>query len=258
MRTEVKQTVLARIGTAKGDISFLYKNLITGEELAVNEGQPLVAASVIKLPIMVEAFRQMTSGEARADEMFTIAREDRMPGCGVLTHLRDGAAMSLYDLVTLMIIVSDNTATNLLIRRLGMDGVNRTMRDLNLPGSALNRLLFDAEQAAKGVQNRVTARDMAVLLEGLYRGQVVSPEASRAMIEILLQQKLNGKMPFYLDGIEIAHKTGEDEGISHDVGIVYADEPFILCFLSNNADTPAFERVMQDVAGMLAGRDTFN
>lgn len=254
MNERIRDTVLNRLSRAEGDISFYYENLSTGERMEYNAAQPLVAASVIKLPIMVEAFRQMDCGMVYADETFIVLSEDRQPGCGVLSHLHDGVSAELIDLVTLMIIVSDNTATNMLIRRLGMDAINRTMRDLGLMDSSLNRKLFDAEQAQNNVQNYVSAADMGALLKHLYSHEIVSTEASAQMLKILKNQKLNGKMPFHMDGFEIAHKTGEDDGITHDVGIVYADEPFIACYLSNNTDTPAFERAIQELTALLAGK----
>lgn len=95
---------------------------------------------------------------------------------------------------------------------------------------------------------------MGILLEMMYRGELVSAEASAQMIEILRNQKLNGKMPFFLkpQGIASAHKTGEDDGITHDVGIVFTSKPFVLCMLSNETDVPAFERLIQDIARDLA------
>lgn len=255
MDERTRKGVLDRLSREKGDISFYYENLVTGERLELNANEPLIAASVIKLPIMVEAFRQMDCGMARADESFIVMGEDKQPGCGALTSLHDGILMDFVDLVALMIIVSDNTATNMLIRHLGMDAVNRTMRDLGLMDSALNRKMFDKEQAEKNVQNYVTAADMGALLKHLHNSHVISPEASKRMLHILKNQKLNGKMPFYLGDLDIAHKTGEDDGITHDVGIVYAEEPFIACFLSNNTDEPAFDRAIQDLTAILAGKE---
>ena len=95
---------------------------------------------------------------------------------------------------------------------------------------------------------------MGMLLEKMYAGTLVSPEASREMLEILRNQKLNGKMPFFLKprGIACAHKTGEDDGITHDVGVVYTRKPFVLCMLSNETQVPVFERMIQDTARELA------
>ena len=88
----------------------------------------------------------------------------------------------------------------------------------------------------------------------MYRGELVSESASAQMLDILKSQKLNGKIPFYLHehGIPIAHKTGEDDGITHDVGIIYTRKPFVLCMLSNETDVTTYERLIQNIARELA------
>lgn len=247
--------VKERVEALPGKISLYAACPETGECWSQNPDMPLMAASVIKLPIMVEAFRQRKEGIVSFTESVTIRREDKLPSCGALTYLHDGITVSLGDLVTLMIILSDNTATNLLIDRLGMENINRTIAAHGWVNTRLNRKLFQSELAKQGVENYVSARDMGSLLEGLLEGKLVSPEVSREMLDILRNQRLNGKLPFYLHsrGIACAHKTGEDEGITHDVGVIFTEKPWVLCFLSNETDVPQAERAMQDVAAMLAG-----
>ncbi len=240
--------MLPRVSALPGEISVYGKDLATGEKWAYQADIPLVAASVIKLPILVEAFRQARDGLLSMDESVSIRPEQKMPSCGALTYLHDELTVTLRDLCVLMIIVSDNTATNILIERLGMENVNAGMRALGLEKSTLRRLLFDTEAAGRGLENTITAEEMGRLLEMLYKGECVSPEADAEMLSILRDQQLNGKMPFFLDDLEIAHKTGEDDGITHDVGIVYAPHPLILCFASNHTGVPAFERFIQDAA----------
>ena len=251
--TNFLSSMLPRMTALPGEISVYGKDLVTDEKWAYEADVPLVAASVIKLPILVEAFRQARDGLLAMDEIFSIRPEQKMPSCGALTYLHDGLTVTLRDLCALMIILSDNTATNILIQRLGMENVNCGMRALGLQKSTLRRLLFDAEAAGRGLENTVTAWEMGQLLEMLYKGACVSPAADAEMLSILKDQRLNGKMPFFLHGLKIAHKTGEDDGITHDVGIVYADHPLILCFASNHTDVPAFERFIQDAARDFVG-----
>ena len=246
--SEFLRSMLPRMIGMPGEISVFGKDLTTDEKWAYQADVPLVAASVIKLPILAEAFRQARDGLLDMNETFSIRPEQKMPSCGALTYLHDGLTVTLRDLCVLMIIVSDNTATNILIERLGMENVNATMRALGLEKSTLRRLLFDAEASGRGLENTITAEEMGRLLEMLYKGECVSPAADAEMLSILRDQRLNGKMPFFLDDLEIAHKTGEDDGITHDVGIVYAPHPLILCFASNHTDVPAFERFIQDAA----------
>ena len=240
---------MERVRQTPGKVGVYYRPL-DGEAVGFNEDLPLIAASVIKLPVMVEAFRRIGAGELDPDERVTVPPEAKLPSCGALTYLHDGLTVTAMDLITLMIILSDNTATNLLIDRLDMEAVNRTMAELDIPGIALRRKLFDAEQSRRGVENTVTARGIGLLLTRMATGTLLGGKADSQMMSILKNQRLNGKLPFFLHGrgVKIAHKTGEDDGITHDVGVVYAPKPFVVCMLSNEVDVPAFERLMQDAA----------
>lgn len=243
-----------RVRSLPGHIGAYLLNTITGEEYAYQADEPIEAASVIKLTVMAEAFRQFEAGLLDPSEAVTVRPEDKLPSCGALSYMHDGVVVTLLDLVTLMIILSDNTATNLLIDRLGMDEINAMIDGLGLTGTRLNRKLFMPELARKGVKNFVSARDMGMLLKGLVEGRIVSPEASRQMLDILKKQRLNGKMPFFLHdkGVACAHKTGEDDGVTHDVGVIFAQQPIIFCFLSERTDVPRAERVIQEVAALCA------
>lgn len=255
MWTEKKDEILRMVQALPGDIGLVICDTATGASLSYNPDLPVEAASVIKLTVMAEAFRQREAGEIDFAAPVTIRPEDRLPSCGALTYLHPGITVQVSDLVTLMIILSDNTATNLLIDLLGQDKICRMIADLGLKNTQLNRKLFRPDLAAKGIQNYVSAGDMARLLRSLLDGQIVSPQASAEMLTILGNQRLNGKIPFYLhsEGIKCAHKTGEDSGITHDVGIIFADTPRIFCFVSQKTNVPQAERVLQELARITAG-----
>ena len=222
--------------------------------VCLNPDKPLVAASVIKLWVMLAAFQAFKEGKLCPSDKYTLTADDKMPSCGALTYLSNGLCFTLIDLVTLMIILSDNTATNVLIDRLGIGYINSTAQKYGFAGVSLGRKLFDEEADRRGINNFVSPADAAGFMRGLLAGCLVSPSASREMLKILSDQRLNGKMPFYLHslGIRCAHKTGEDDGISHDAGIIYTSEPTIAIFMCNNADVPRFERFIQDCSLRLA------
>ena len=242
------------IAAFPGKVGFYCRYLNEERAWMHNPDLPLIAASVIKIPIMVTAMRDIAAGALDPDAAVRIAPEMKMPSCGALAYLHDGLEVTVTDLITLMIILSDNTATNLLIDRLTPAHVNATMEMLGIPGICLRRRLFEPELSARGIENTVTARGIGVILERMAAGTLLGKRDDDAMLGILLNQRLNGKLPFYLhgQGIRCAHKTGEDDGITHDVGIVYAEKPFVICMLSNEVDVPAFERLMQDAALALA------
>ena len=248
---EMARAMLAKL---PGEIGLYVRDTGTGECVSIGAEQPVEAASVIKLFIMAEAYRQAAEESLDFDRVITVRPEDCLPSCGAITYLHRGISLPVRDLVTLMIILSDNTATNLLIDLLGMEKINRMIDSLGLTGTRLNRKLFQPELAAKGIHNEVSAADCAVLMERLLQGTLVSETASAEMLRLLRSQRLNGKMPFYLHSRDIAcaHKTGEDDGITHDVGIIYADTPRIFCFVSQHTDVPAAERTLQDLAALAA------
>lgn len=243
-----------RIAHFPGDVGFYYRPLGQDRAWTHNPDLPLIAASVIKIPIMVTAFMEAEADRLDFDARVAITPAMKMPSCGALTYMHDGLEVTIRDLVTLMIILSDNTATNILIDMLTLDRVNRAMQALRIPGIALRRRLFEPALAAQGIQNTVTARGVGELLTRMAEGTLLGVPSDAAMVKILLDQRLNGKMPFHLHdkGIKCAHKTGEDDGITHDAGIVYAEAPFVLCMLSNRVDVPAFERLIQETARVCA------
>lgn len=251
------QSLFEKLKKMKGNIGFYYAGLDETVTLTFNPDMPVIAASVIKIPIMIEAFRRFEDGNLDPNAIYTVKKEDHMPSCGALNRMHVGLEVTIRDLVELMIILSDNSATNILIDMLGPELVTETIRGYGAKHSVLRRRLFNTELWRKGINNHITAGDMGVLLEKMYRGEIVSPEASAEMIGILKEQRLNSKIPFFLEPKEIitAHKTGEDDNTTHDVGIVYAKKPFVLCMVSNETDVPKFERLIQDIALELAERN---
>ena len=117
---------------------------------------------------------------------------------------------------------------------------------------SLKRLLFDSEAKQKGLENLFTPKEIGILLEQIYKRTFVNEKVSDQILEILYQQQINHKIPGKLPNMLIAHKTGEDDGITHDVGIVYADQPFVICFASNETNVHEFEEIIRDLSYDLA------
>lgn len=232
-----------------GKTALYARNLVTGQILRYHAGERFLAASVIKIPILATCFEQIERGAMDPNEKFTVHPADKMPSCGALSYMHDGLQVTAEDLYTLMIILSDNTATNLLIDRLGTAAVNAFLDGQGMVGTRLNRRLFEPELARKGVENVIVPEEIGRMLASMEAGTLISPGASQAMLDILKNQRLNGKIPVLLPpGTPIAHKTGEDSGITHDVGIVYGPQPFVLCLCANGVEVGPFERAMQQIA----------
>ena len=191
----MKDEILERLRELPGKIGFYYKNLTTGETISYHAEEPMMAASVIKLFILAEAQREIADGRLDKDRLVCVRRENCVPSCGALTYLHDGINVTVEDLYTLMIILSDNTATNYMIDILGFEAVNDLIRSLGYKTTALNRKMFDLEKSKRGIQNTICAAEVGDLLDKMYRGKLVSREASADMLRIMKDQGSTTRYP---------------------------------------------------------------
>ena len=208
--------IIGRLKQVPGKVGFYMKDLVTGETMGYNEDGLYQAASVIKLPIYAVIMKLAHEGKLSLSEKIVCRHEDKVPPCGALYFFTDEPAVDIKTLCGLMITISDNAATNLLIRRVGIEELNRQF-----------------SESAKGKSNKVVPKEMCELLEKIAKHTFVSEETSVEMEKLLLEQQINHKIPGYLNWeVEVGHKTGEDEGVTNDVGIVYAKRPFVVAFLN--------------------------
>lgn len=244
------KSIFKRLDAVPGKVGCYYKNLETGEEFGLNENEEYLAASVIKLPVFAAVAKLEAEGLASWDERLPIREEEMVPSCGTLRFIAgEVEAVSVRALAEMMIVVSDNSATNAIMRRFGIDALNREFKAMGLEKTHIERLLFDRSESLKGKNNRIVPQEMGDLLERIYRHTFVSEAVSKFLEDTLLDQQINHKIPGYLPGnIDVAHKTGEDSGITNDVGVVYAKQPFVLAFAFNETDVPEAERAMREIA----------
>jgi len=239
-------SIAGQMASIPGHTGFYYKNLMTGYEFGVREDESFLAASVIKLPLFLHILNESHTGRMSMEEKLLVTEDDKVPICGALTLFTGEVSADIRTLCRLMISISDNTATNRLIQHATIEGANEGFRAMGLEKTKLRRLLFDSEASEAGLQNTICPREMGRLLEKLYRGEFVSPAASQEALDVLLLQqvdhKLNGKI---CGAVPIAHKTGEDDNLSNDVGIVYAKQPFVICFAGHDTDVYQWEDLMR-------------
>jgi beta-lactamase class A len=228
---QMRLRITSAIESFPGTISLFANNLDTGQTFGIRPDERVRTASTIKLAIMGAVFLAVAQGKARWEETIEMREEDKVPGSGVIRELAAGTKLTLRDLVHMMIIVSDNTATNLLIDRLTADFVNDSMDALGFPQTRLMRKVMGRvasghSRAGLHEENRkyglgaTTPREMAELIAKIERGEVVSPEASREILAILGRQQ-------YKDGIGrrfpdewVASKSGSLDRLRSDVGLV--------------------------------------
>lgn len=219
------------------DWGIYIKCLETGEEIALDADRQMDTMSVIKIPLMVEAFRQIEAGKFSLDDKITLKESDKRPGTGIIRSLEPGAILTIKDLLTLMIIVSDNTATDLLYAKVGgVEAVNQLAQSYGLKNT---RAIFTADAWFKAIAaapsrdqfhaegktpfGLSSPRDIGKLLEMMERGQAVSRKSSDLMLTMLRGQVYSSRLPKYLTGtiFRVPHKTGDFlPYIANDVGIL--------------------------------------
>jgi len=265
-----------------GRLGVAVKHLGTGEAASLNGDEIFPTASVFKVPVIVELYRQVEGGTVSLDERVVLREADKVPGSGILKELSPGLALTLRDLVELMVILSDNTATDLVVEKVGMVNINATIRRLGLEKTGVvadcRDILFDliglgeladeektiglfnerARSAARegtwslGVEenNVTTPKEMLRLLEMISEGEAASRESCDAILETMGRCQTGGyRIPKHLpQGAEVAHKTGSLPGIRNDAGIVAIPDGggryVISCFTKEAADNYAAEEAV--------------
>lgn len=235
--------MLNSIDFKKLNSAFVIKNLKTGEKFVYNENELVPSASLIKIPIMMETLQQVEKKKLSLNQRIVVQDDVKVP-YSILNLLESGNSYSLKDVMTLMIVQSDNTAANILIDLVGMDNVNNYIRSLGLKNTVLQRKMMDESARKEGRENKTTALDMANLLEIIYKGSKENNSYSVIMKNILMNQLDNSMMRMNIpDDTTIAHKTGDLDGISHDVAIVYLKNvDYIFCNLNWDAVSNNFAR----------------
>jgi len=252
------------------------KSLETNEEIAIGADQQMETMSTIKIPLMVEVLQQVKAGRFTLSDKYTFAQADSQPGTGTIQRLDPGAVMTVKDLVTMMIIVSDNTATEVLYRMVGgPDTVTKRMdalglghtRAMSVPAAwfAALRAAPSSEQFYRDGKHPfglTTPREMGRLLEMMERGALVDKPSSDLMLQIMRAQLYRTRIPRYVNGYRIPHKTGDFlPFVGDDVGVLESDGNTIVIsiftgnhFGSGEALENAIGLVARDVADYFAYR----
>jgi beta-lactamase class A len=240
----LKARIQKLIDTSGAEVAVAMRTLDGTSELSIDPDKKFHAASTMKVPVMIELFRQADAGTLRLDEQLPIRNEFHSIVDGsvyqlsvgddsdadVYAHI--GKTMTLRDLCEAMITVSSNFAANLLIERVGAENVQMTVHRLGADGMVVLRGVEDQKAFDKGMNNETTARALEVLLTKIATGHAVSAKADAEMAAILKRQKFNDAIPAGVPaGTAVAHKTGSITKIHHDAAIVYGPRPYVLVVL---------------------------
>jgi beta-lactamase class A len=246
----------------KGEVAIAVKHLDNGESYYLNADKPMPTASLIKVAVLIEVYLQADEGKFSLKDPVTLREEDKVPGSGILTtHFSDGTTFPMRDAIHLMMGFSDNTATNLILDRVGVASVNKRTEAWGLKETRLNAKVFrgsttsvDPERTKRYGLGSTTAREMAALFEELQAGMRLRPALKQAVLGHLRRNEDKDKFSRLLpSGTIVAHKDGSVSDARTDAGIIYTPTgPVVVVVLTNgNAD----RRWVSDNAGnMLCAR----
>lgn len=224
--------------TFDGVMGVVIRDLTDGREFAVNADDIFPTASTIKVPMLAELYRQSQTGSgAKLTDLYTFRKEDLVDDSQDMQNLTPGVTrLTNRDLAGFVVAVSDNAATNVLIDRVGMDNVNRMLDSLGLHQTRLRRKMIDLEAARKGNENISTPREMATLLEDIYRNKLLNQATTEQFFDLMCTKKESFIPRLLPDSLRIANKPGELDAVRNDAGIVFVkNRPYVISVMTTYA-----------------------
>lgn len=237
---QLESTIDHTGGEIDGVMGIAIEDLHSGQKLFRREEEVFPQASTIKVAVLAELYHQNeqslqgVSGKAKLADTYIVQASDLVADSDIMGGLTPGVSkVTNRDLATMVVAVSDNSATNVLIDRVGMANVNALLDTLGLPHTRLRRKMMDIKAASEGRENVSTPSEMLSLLEQIYRGKVVNKELTDDLIKLLSTHKESWIARDLPEGLRVADKTGELEGVRNDCGIVLVpNRPYILCVMT--------------------------
>ena len=232
--------VKALVASFKGKVTLYAKNLDTGETYALNADERVRTASTIKIAVMIEAFARVNEGKAKWTDEVVLTKEKKVSGSGILSELSDGLHLTLRDAVNLMMMLSDNTATNLVLDVLTTDAVNARMESLAFKNIKINRKVMSGgeSQAGKDPENKkyglgfATPHEMVLVMEKLERGEIINPAVSKEMIDLMKREQARYAIGRSLWDLPLASKYGALDRLRSAIGIIYSKKGKIAMAIS--------------------------
>lgn len=247
-KTEARLQEIA--SEARGIVAYSIVDLQSGQRFDRHADWVFPQGSAIKVPVLMELYKQAGEGRLSLDDRAAVTSAEQVGGSGVLKELGDGTSeLSIRDLAVLMILVSDNTATNMLINRVGMHNVNRTMDALGLPHTRVQRLMMDEAARGRGDENLSTTAEAARILEMLYKGEFLDRAACDDMLSILRKWKEGSIRSGLPPGVPVSNKAGGIPGVSTEWAIVHLQaRPYIVVVMGNFGLENEFSQIIQQIS----------
>lgn len=217
-----------------GVMGLAVEDLTSGEKFFIHGDEIMPQASSIKITVLANLYLQAQQGKLKLTDEYIVRKEDLVDGSDIMLGLTPGVTrLTLRDLATMMVAVSDNSATNVLIRRVGMENVNAMLENMGLHATKLRRQMMDLKAAGEGRENISTPREMMTLLETIYRGKLLNKEMTADFLKMLSTHKESSLLQGLPDDVVAANKPGELEAVRNDSGIVMVkNRPYILCVMT--------------------------
>ncbi|MFZ0686902.1 MAG: serine hydrolase [Terriglobales bacterium] len=217
-----------------GVMGVAIEDLTSGEQIFVRPDEVFAQASSIKIAVLAELYLQAQQGKLKLTDLYTVQSSDVVPDSDIMGGLTPGVTrITLRDLATMMVAVSDNSATNVLIDRVGMENVNSMLESLGLAHTRLRRKMMDLDAAKQGRENISSPREMMTLLEAIYRGKVLNPQSSADFFKVLSTGKDSWIPRDLPPDVKVANKPGALEAVRNDSGIVFVEgRPYIICVMT--------------------------
>ncbi|MDZ7301584.1 MAG: class A beta-lactamase-related serine hydrolase [candidate division KSB1 bacterium] len=250
-KTETRLHEIA--GNVRGAMGVSALDLTSGERFAINETLPFPQGSAIKIPILMEVYKQAREGKFKLTDLRWVDKVHKVGGSGVLSELGDHTSqLSIRDLGILMIVLSDNTATNMLIDLVGMENVNKTLSSLGLAQTRLQRRMLDTAASGRGKENLSTPAEATRIMEILYRGEFLNRQVCDEILAILKKPKSGGIKSALPADIPVAFKPGGIAGVATEWAIVHLKErPYIVVVMENYGMGNEADAAMKEISRTL-------
>ncbi len=233
---EAKGETVRLVSDLQGEYAVYFKSLDRGGELGIEEERQMEAASLVKVPIMLTLYRKVEAGEMDLGTKYVLTDKDKAFGAGGMKYKQAGTVYTYKQMVELMGKSSDNTAANVLARILGKEAIQKTIDELGMMETSLEK-------------NKTTAKEVGLMFEKLYRGEIVSEEASKEILDFLTKTDFEERIPAGVpEGVRVAHKIGTEVEVISDGGIVYGKEPYVLVILSEGVNEEEAKKALPQIS----------
>lgn len=256
---KIADKIKQRISNIKGDIGFYFYDIKKDSGCFVGNCDIFPSLGVSKFILLIEIYRQVEEKIITLDDEyilekkppFVIPESEYESTVGILDFLHEGISLTIRDLVYSMMVISDNSAFNILLSIVGMGNVNNTMEKLGISHTKIQCMLFEWDEAGIEKYNYHSTQEVGDLIKRLYRKQLISNSASEEMLKLMSFHQRRDILSFFSNrNITVVQQTGFDRNILHDIAIIMEENPFILCMCTNRIDAKKAEQIMKDVALM--------